>query len=222
MKKIYIGLCIVLGIIIIACLAIFLRTNKFGDNIRFKKEHESFNGTISESGKVVRNINISKNNPFKYITAKKLIKEMENKKSFIIYFGFAKCPWCRSMLPTLIDVAKEQGISKIYYLDILDIRDKLSVDENNKIVSEKRGTDEYYVLLALFNDVLDDYELTDKDGNKVDANEKRIYAPNVVKVENGIPVKLTTGLSDKQTGAYDELTEEINKDMYNKLIDLVK
>ena len=222
MKKIYVALCIVLGIIIIACLAIYVKTNKFGDNIRFKKEYESINGTISESGKVVRSISISKDNPFRYITAKKLVKEIENKKSFIIYFGFAKCPWCRSMLPTLINVAKEQGISKIYYLDILDIRDTLALDENSNIISEKRGTDEYYVLLALFNDVLDDYELTDKDGNKAKPNEKRIYAPNVVKVENGIPVKLTTGLSDKQIGAYDELTDQMNQDMYNKLSELMK
>ena len=112
--------------------------------------------------------------------------------------------------------------AKIYYLDILDIRDTLALDENSNIISEKRGTDEYYVLLALFNDVLDDYELTDKDGNKAKPNEKRIYAPNVVKVENGIPVKLTTGLSDKQIGAYDELTDQMNQDMYNKLSELMK
>ena len=46
---------------------------------------------------------------------------------------------------------------------------------------------------------------------KVDINEKRIYAPNVILVKNGKPIVLTTGVSDKIEDPYKELTdEEIN------------
>ena len=72
-------------------------------------------------------------------------------------------------------------------------------------------------LLTKLDKVLADYTLTDKDGNEVSAGEKRIYAPNVVGVQNGEPTELETGESEKLTNPYDELTDEMRKETYNKL-----
>ena len=60
--------------------------------------------------------------------------------------------------------------------------------------------------------MLADYTLTDDNGKEVKVGEKRIYAPTFIYIEKGVAKKLTTGLSDKQKGSLDELTEEILKD----------
>ena len=85
----------------------------------------------------------------------------------------------------------------------------------------KEGTDGYNRLLGLMNDVLRDYDIKDANGNKVDVNEKRIYAPNVVAVIDGTATKMVTGISDKQNDAYMDITDDIKKDIYNSLNEVV-
>ena len=52
---------------------------------------------------------------------------------------------------------------------------------------------------------------------EVNANEKRIYAPNIVAIVDGVSTKMTTGISDLQENAYMELTDEIKEDSYNMI-----
>lgn len=179
------------------------------DASKFKEEYESLNGTTNKSGKVIRTITIDKDNPIVYSTAEEIVKKIENKETFVVYFGFASCPWCRSVLPTLLDVSKDLKLDKIYYVDILNIRDSLILDDNGKLITETEGSEAYYKLLTLLDSVLSDYSMSDKDGNKIETNEKRIYAPNVVGIANGKPLELTTGISSLQTDAYMELTPEM-------------
>ena len=42
--------------------------------------------------------------------------------------------------------------------------------------------------------------------------EKRIYAPNYIYVSEGKAIRMTTGISDKQTDSREELTDEILDD----------
>lgn len=191
------------------------------DAAKFKKEYESLNGT-KINGNTVRELDIPKDNPFIYKEASDIIEMMDNKESFVVYFGFAKCPWCRSVLPTLIDVSKNQGLDTIYYVDIYDIRDKLTINENGEVIKETEGSNDYYKLLEYFDEVLSEYELYDSNNEKVETNEKRIYAPNVVSVVDGKPKDLTTGISDKQTDAYMELTEEMIEETYNDFKCIIK
>lgn len=182
------------------------------DAVKFKEEYESLNGTVSKSGKEVRSITIDEKNPMIYKSAEEIVEMIENKETFVVYFGFAACPWCRSVLPTLLDVSKDLGLDKIYYVDVLEIRDTLKVDDNKEVVTDKEGTEAYYKLLELLDNVLSEYSLTDSDGNKVETNEKRIYAPNVVAISAGVPTELTTGISSLQTDGYMELTDEMIKE----------
>lgn len=192
------------------------------DADKFKEEYEKLNGKKSESGKEIRSIEVPSDNPFIYKSAKDIVDLMNDKKSFIVYFGFNSCPWCRSMLPTLINIAKDYDIDTIYYVDIKDIRDTKEVDKKGKVTTVKEGTDDYYKLLDLFDDVLSDYKLTDSKDKEVDAKEKRIYAPNIISVINGKPSKLTTGLSDEQDDGYMELTDDMKKDMYKSIEEVIK
>lgn len=198
-----------------ACLFMFTGCNKeLSDAKKFKQEYESLNN-VNDNGKRVRSINIDINNPFVYVTEKDIINLIDKKETFVVYFGFAKCPWCRSVLPSLIDAANDLGIEKIYYVDIKDARDILKVDENKNIIKEKDGTKEYYLLIEKLNNVLSDYELTTPDGEKIVTGEKRIYAPNIVSIINGKAESLEDGISEKQIDAYMKLTDDMKKESYD-------
>ena len=188
------------------------------DAQKFKSDYESINGKENSSGKVHRTINIDENNPYVYATAEEIVKKMENKETFYVYFGDKLCPWCRSVIEKSIQVAKENNIKTIYYVPIWDdegneiLRDRLKVNEQGKLEIVKEGTESYKKLLELLDNVLSEYNLTDKDGKKVETKEKRIYAPNFIYVESGEAKKLIEGISEKQSDSREELTEEILKD----------
>lgn len=187
------------------------------DKEKFKQEYESLNGEKREKdGRVIRTVSIKEDNPMKYATANNIVEKIENQETFVVYFGFADCPWCRSMIETLIDVALELDVSEIYYVDIKNIRDTITIDEDGNLNQEK-GSNGYHQLLEKLNPVLSEYKIQDKDDNEVDTNEKRIYAPNVVAIKKGTPIKLTSATSEKQTEGYMELTSEMKEDMKEKI-----
>lgn len=180
------------------------------DAIKFKEEYESMNGEVNESNnKKYRSVTISKDNPFVYKTAEELATMIENNETFIVYFGFKSCPWCRSVISTLDEVAKEENVDKIYYVDVLDIRDTLTLDSKNKVVVSKEGSTGYKKLIELLSDVLDKYTLTTDKGKTIDTKEKRIYAPNVISVVDGKATLKVEGISEEQTDAYMDLTDEM-------------
>lgn len=208
--------------LLIVSLFLFTACGKDSDAVKFKKEYEALNGTTSASGKTIRTLEIDKNNPIIYKSADEIVKMIENKETFMVYFGFASCPWCRSVLPTLFKVSKDLGLNEIYYVDVTGIRDTLEVDDNGKVVTKEEGSEAYYKLLELLNDALDDYSMKDKNGNSIDAHEKRIYAPNVVGIAKGKADKMTTGISSLQNDGYMELTDEMIKETYEKFECVVK
>lgn len=189
------------------------------DGIKFKNEYESLNAVEKEKNglkTVIRSVKISENNPIVYVNEDEVLEKIKTEKG-VVYFGFADCPWCRSMIETLLSVANDLNIEKIYYVDVKNIRDTIELNDNNELVTTKKGTDGYYNLLTILNDVLNDYTIKDKDNNSVSANEKRIFAPNVVTFDKGNILGLETGISENQENAYQELTDEIKKDMKCKL-----
>lgn len=210
---------IVLALIIIVVVAFLLGDmNGYTEAGKFKAEYEEPNGSINEkSNKKYRELDIPKDNPMVYITAEEIIEKINNKETFAIYFGYNICPWCRSILPTLFEVADDLNIETIYYLDISVMRNTLELDNNGDVYESKVGSDGYYELLEKLDNVLADYTLTDSEGNEVKTGKKRIYAPNIVSIVNGEAQELTTGVSDKQDDAYMEITEEMEKEMYNKI-----
>ncbi len=186
------------------------------DAIKFKNEYENLNGTKNDSGKSIRNISIPYDNPFVYASEADIVKKVKNKESFLVYFGFAKCPWCRSVLPNLVKALHDNDVDVIYYVDVLDIRDVKEIDDDGNIKNVRDGSRGYMELIDLFSNVLTDYTLTDKKNSKVSAGEKRIYAPNVVAVSSGKAVKLVEGISKKQNDPYMKLTKDMNNESYKE------
>ncbi len=192
------------------------------DALKIKEEYEAFNDTVNENNKKnYPEVHLSEENPFVYKSEEEIVNILENGTG-IIYFGFAKCPWCRTLLPVLDEAAKELNIGEIYYLDILNIRSVLSLDENNKIITEKEGTSNYYKILDLLQDQLRDYTLTTKEGKKVNTNEKRLYAPTVVAVSNGQIKGFHEATLPSQKTGYEILTEKEKGELKTILVDLLK
>ena len=143
---------------------------------------------------------------------------IEDKKTFYVYFGDKKCPWCRSVIEKAIKVSKDYDVDKIYYVSIWDddfneiLRDKYKLNDKGKVEKVSDGTDTYNKLLKEFDSLLSDYTLTDNNKKEVKVGEKRIYAPNFIYVSEGKAVKMTEGISDKQKDSNQELSDEILAD----------
>ena len=85
------------------------------------------------------------------------------KEDFYLIMGFPACPWCQAIMGVLNEVAHENNVKKIYYLDIKDIRDN-------------EGTTGFNEFHALSSGIFKDAKDIEKD---------RINAPTFVKVEDG-------------------------------------
>ena len=186
------------------------------DAEKFKEAYESLNGTESSNGKKIRSINIPKDNPFVYKDEDDIVEMIDNKETFIVYFGFEKCPWCRSVLEEMTKAAIDLNIDKIYYVNVLDIRDVQEINSDGNIVTTNEGTEGYNELVKRIGDVLSDYTLTTSEGESINLGVKRIYAPNVVVVSNGKAIEMEEGISEELKDPYSELTDNMKKYTYNK------
>lgn len=187
------------------------------DEKAFKEEYESLNGTTRSNGQINKDVKIMENNNIVYINLKEASEILES-GSGVIYFGFAACPWCRNAAPILLNAMNSSELDKIYYVNVRpdddtskDIRDTYTLNSKNKAKKTKEAEDAYYdVLLALAND-LNDYVLTTENGNKINTGEKRLSAPTVVAVKDGVVV-----------GFHEGTVSNHEKDEEGKLRDLTK
>lgn len=198
-------------------------SNSSSDAQKFKEEYESLNNTISKSDNTSYNsIFIPLDNPIKYISIDDALKIMQSETS-IFYIGANWCPWCRSAISILFDVAKKNNINTIYYLN-LDNDKSVYELKDDKLIKTTSGSDNYYALLDFLKDELSDYILTDSKGKKHSTGEKRIYMPLVISFKKGEVIAKHTGtvtLNKDQT-KYDALTKNQEQELYNTYNDILK
>jgi len=115
------------------------------------KDNEKFANEYTEVGQ---------NNVFVYRSVDEIIKILEGGTG-LVYLGFPECPWCQAYVPILNEVAKEEGVEKIYYYNIKDIR------SNN--------TAEYQKIVKLLKNFL----------SKDDEGNERIFVPDVYAIREG-------------------------------------
>ena len=203
MKKLLGILVVFVGLFVVGCNN---NTYELPDALKFKDEYESLNGKYNSNKDDYPVMKISGTNMMKYATVDEVIDIIKNGTG-IIYFG-------------LIDVASANKISKIYYLNIHDLRDEMEY-RDGKIVITKESTEDYKKLFETLDSILDDYTLIDEDGQKVPTGEKRIYAPTVIFVKDGKIIGTHIGTVTSQSDPYKELTNEQLKelkDIFDKLI----
>lgn len=188
------------------------------DALKFKQEYESLNGTVAFGDIKYNKLNISENNPIQYSDYNEVIDVIE-KGSGIIYLGFPGCPWCRSALPVLLNVAKDNDINKIYYINIKDDRDSFVVEDGELVYqlddegNEKKGVKGYFDLMEALDEHLTEYVVSYKD-KEYKTGEKRIYAPTVVFVRDGRVLGLHVSTVDSHKSGFDKMTEEQVDELY--------
>lgn len=226
MKKRFALVSLVLLLIITAC------SNKIStireDAKKFKQDYEALNGIeTSKSGVFYRTISIEENNPIIYSSFKEVADKIDNKESFVVYVGFSSCPWCRSVIPYVLESAKENDIKDIYYVNVRsdntresDLRGYYKLNEKNKPVVDIKADENYYRVLNTLNDYLKPYTLETSKGKKVLTGENRLYAPSFIVYIDGVAVGLDECIPESLSNGYEELTENIIKeikDMANNL-----
>ena len=221
-NKIILVAIIILTIIVISiCIYSVMNNNHINksDANKFRTEYMELNDKINETtGETYPLVNISADNTVKYISTKEAVK-MLKEKTGLIYFGYKTCPWCRSLVSTLTEVATEKD-EKLYYVDIEDIRSSFTITDG-KLSKNKNGTNDYYDILKYLDKYLDNYYLEDENGNKFDTNEKRLYAPTVVAVNRGNIIGIHVGTVTSQKSGYDKLNEEQIKELRKSIEDLI-
>lgn len=137
-------------ILLITLLVLFLvfKKNKINKNID------------EEKIKFAEEYKTTKDNVFTYRTIEEINKILKNGTG-LIFLGFPKCSWCRGYVPIINEVAKKEGLEKIYYFNIYEDR--------------KNNTEEYQEMVKLLKGFL----RYDDEGNE------RIYAPSLIAVKNG-------------------------------------
>lgn len=171
---------IILGVLLllIASLVVyfvFIKKDNNTDNIKFSKEYTS----------------VSKANVFVYRSKDEIINILEHGTG-IVYLGYPECPWCMAYVPLLNEIAKNEGIEKIYYYNIREDR--------------KNNTEFYQKVVSILNDYL----------NYDEEGKKRIFVPNVTFVKEGKIIfndNETSLISDKAPSEY--WTEE-KKNLFNE------
>lgn len=192
-KKLMVVIDILLGAILVGVMTFGIYQYLKSDGEKFKAEYEALNNENV-------NINISKNNPIKYVTLDEVFDIIQNKTG-VIYFGFPGCPWCRNMIPVLFEVAKNNNIDTIYYFNPRNVK-KSDNDEYNKL-----------------KEILNEYLSEDENGQKV------LYVPDVYFIKDGKIVGHHLGTVDSQEDPTISLTEEEKNellDIFNELFEKIR
>ena len=205
--------------LILAIISYIKFINIETDAIKFKKEYEELNGKKINDELKYNKLNINSNNPIKYSNYEEVI-DIINNKTGIIYLGFPNCPWCRTAIPVLFDVAKDYDVKTIYYINIYNDRDQFEV-QNNKLVysldengNEKKGVEGYFNLMEALDKYLTDYTISFN--NQVyETGEKRIYAPTIIFIKNGKVLGLHVSTVESQKSGFDKLSNNERKELYS-------
>lgn len=213
-------LLLIIGVLIIVSIVIgFLAFQNQKNKLeikenKFKEEYEALNGVVNDYGYTYPTVEVELDNPIVYATEEEVLDILKDGTG-VIYFGFPTCPWCRNMIKPLLSAADSKNLDKIYYLNIMDIRDSLSVNDSGELVIDKEGTKNYKKILKELDSILDKYYVKDTMGKEFDTNEKRLYAPTVVAVKKGKVIAYHVGTVSSQTDPYIELTKNQQEELYS-------
>lgn len=209
-----------LALLVLVCCGIYFAASdvsepeKVSDSKKFKEEYEKLNCTGVEDCKYLE-VSIDSDNPIQYSSYEEVFKLLEDGTG-VIYFGFPECPWCRNLVPVLMDAIEEAGIEKVYYLNNVKDRDLVKY-ENDEFVTSKEGTDNYYKLLEEIKDVSSDYTVK-VDDKEISSGKKRLYFPTVLSVKNGEIVGFHEATLDSQTDPSVPLTKEQKEELKDMLV----
>lgn len=162
-------ICLLVGILSYLFLTV---DDKDSDGKKFKEEYSY--------------IEIDEDNPFVYKSASDIVDLIKNKDTFLVYFGYPEDEKVKELLPKIVSTIKSND--KVYYVNLKKIRNEV-IFNGTELETVKIGTQGYYDLLDILNDLLGNYNVKNDKGKNLDAG-KRIEAPTVLAVVKGEAIKL--------------------------------
>lgn len=192
------------------------------DALKFKKQFEAVNSLVNPfTNEKYIELHIDDDNPFVYKTGKEIV-DILNNESAIIFMGYPESDLTRVFLPIFLDVLKENNLNKVYYLDILEIRDKYKY--SGSIVPElvHEGTKAYYEIVEFLNDYLDRYYVNDPEGNRYDTAVKRINTPTIVTIKSKEVINYHFGIGNNHDEEHAALSEEEQASLKGTLTEIIK
>lgn len=220
MKKNIIILVSILLIVIVMFSVVFIfrsdgnKIDYTNDEIKFKDEYENLNGYELSEGYILKNVNIEVDNNVKYVEDDEIVDLFRNGTN-VIYFGWADCNWCRSIVPVLIDVVKKENINTLYYYDLKSLRNNY---ENN--INEEKVKIYEEIINIIGEDITSVF-----DDESTRKGEKKILAPTVIFIKDGEYIGLHVKSVDSHKLSIDELDEkQINelKQIYKSYINKIR
>lgn len=183
------------------------------DALRFQHEYEIMNDQFNWEGSAqYQALDIPSNNPFVYADESDL-RALMNGGTGVVYFGFPECPWCRTLIPVLLEaVAASEYDKVIYYYNAINDRNEIILDENNNISIEQEGSELYRDLLEFLDADLPVYEGLN------DPSCKRLYFPTTLFILRGEVLCLHTDTVEGQTDGYAPLTDEQHDELLSLLM----
>lgn len=205
--------CIILCLAATPWLCAAMEEDGITDGMRFKQEYEQLNGQSNLDGtNVYQTMDIPESNGVKYADMD-AIRALFESGSGILYLGFPECPWCRTLVPTLIQAVGDAGYGDtLYYYNALYDRDKKHLDDQGNIVTDEPGTEAYQYLLEKLNDHLGVYEGLN------DETVKRVYYPTTVFIKDGQVMSVHIDTVDSQTDGYASLEDAQRAELYELIM----
>ena len=231
--KIVIGIILVIAILVLGVVLFIGNPSYKQSALDFKEEYEKVNGTTMKGDIKYRTLNIDKNNPYVKVSIDEIANKIKNGETFYLYVGDHLCPWCRSGIEKMIEVANREKIDTIYYVDFWDdehneiLRDLYDVEINGEevnIVKTKEATEGYKVLYEAVKDFIQDYTIT-KDGVDYNAGVKKVYGGDHFYFNKGVCERYISLRVPSLAKATDELTKAIldeQDDLFTTLFVLPK
>ncbi len=121
-----------------------------------------------------------------------MIRDMDNGQTFVVYFGFVRCPWCQEAVPELAQTAEEAGM-KVGYVNTRsseEIHSNIEIPDYD-LLTERAGT----------------YFPIDDEGIP------HLYTPFVFFIKNGEIVMTHQGTVDGHDAHEREMTEEETEEL---------
>ena len=136
-KKKWIFIVLASILVILAISVMIILTN---DQLRFKFSYGIMNYIPYENGEKIV-IDIPFDNRIKYLEGEEII-DIFTTETGVIYLGYSSCPWCRNIIEPLIEVAKENDIDTIYYVNVYHEKFDSIKDELKEILNDYLRVDE--------------------------------------------------------------------------------
>ena len=170
--------------------------------VKFKEEYESKNDSNIR-------VSIPTYNGVQYKSDEELL-EILDKGTGVIFLGSSDDTSSRNIVESLIEVVNSNSVSNFYYTDIKNIKTEYKV-ENDKLVVNVEGTDNYKKLIDILKDYLQ-IDTLNIDNKDYKLEDKYLDIPTVIVVKNGDIVGVYEGdVVLKKSDVTSEEKEELKK-----------